>query len=233
VTHDRWQQIEELFQLALEREAKERSVFLDEACAGDPDLRREVESLLEYDETASSFMETPAFEAASELLTDNGAESMVGRRIGSHKVTREIGHGGMGAVYLAIRADDEYRKQVAIKLVKRGMDTDAILRRFRNERQILADLDHPNIAKLLDGGTTEDGFPYFVMDYVEGLPIDVYCDTHKLTTVERLKLFRTVCSAVQYAHQHDIVHRDLKPSNIFVTAEGVPKLLDFGIAKVT
>ncbi len=138
----------------------------------------------------------------------------------------------MGAVYLATRADDEYRKQVAVKVVKRGMDTDAILRRFRNERQILANLDHPHIAKLLDGGTTEDGLSYFVMDYVEGLPIDVYCDARRLPIIERLKLFRTACSAVHYAHQHHVVHRDLKPSNILVTAEGVPKLLDFGIAKL-
>ncbi len=232
MTLERWQQIEELFQLALEREAKERSAFLDEACTGDADLRREVESLLLYDENASSFMETPAFDAASELLGDNQAESMAGRAIGPYKVTREIGHGGMGAVYLAVRDDDEYQKQVAIKLVKRGMDTDGILRRFRNERQILANLDHQNIAKLLDGGTTDDGLSYFIMDHVEGLPIDVYCDSHKLPTVERLKLFRTVCSAVQYAHHHDVVHRDLKPGNILVTAEGVPKLLDFGIAKV-
>ena len=138
----------------------------------------------------------------------------------------------MGAVYLAQRADDEYQKQVAIKIVKRGMDTQAILRRFHNERQILANLDHPNIAKLLDGGTTEDGLPYFIMDYVEGLPIDVYCDSHKLPTLERLKLFDAVCSAVQYAHQHGIVHRDIKPTNILVTADGAPKLLDFGIAKL-
>jgi serine/threonine protein kinase/Flp pilus assembly protein TadD len=133
---------------------------------------------------------------------------------------------------LAARADDEYQKQVAIKIVKRGMDTEAIIRRFLNERQILANLDHPNIAKLLDGGTTEDGLPYFVMDYIEGLPIHVYCDTHKRSIVERLKLFQTVCSAVHYAHHHDVVHRDIKPSNILVTAEGVPKLLDFGIAKL-
>lgn len=157
---------------------------------------------------------------------------MVGRHIGPYKVLREIGHGGMGVVYLAARDDREYKKRAAIKLVKRGMDTNSILRRFRNERQILADLDHPNIAKLLDGGTTEDGLSYFVMDYVEGLPIDLYCDTHKLPTAERLKLFRMVCSAVEYAHQQGAVHRDLKPSNVLVTAEGVPKLLDFGIAKL-
>ena len=138
----------------------------------------------------------------------------------------------MGAVYLAVRADDQYQKQVAIKLIKRGMDTETILRRFRTERQILANLDHPNIAKLLDGGTTEEGLSYFIMDYVDGLPIDMYCDTQKLTTVERLRLFRTVCSAVAYAHQNRVVHRDLKPGNILVTAQGVVKLLDFGVAKL-
>jgi WD40 repeat protein/tRNA A-37 threonylcarbamoyl transferase component Bud32 len=138
----------------------------------------------------------------------------------------------MGEVYLAKRADDEYQKRVAIKLIKRGMDTRAILHRFRQERQILAALDHPNIAKLLDGGTTEDGLSYFVMEYVQAVPIDVYCDAHRLSTVARLELFRTVCSAVHYAHQNLIVHRDLKPANVLITADGVPKLLDFGIAKI-
>jgi TolB-like protein/tetratricopeptide (TPR) repeat protein len=138
----------------------------------------------------------------------------------------------MGAVYLAARADEAYHKQVAIKVVKRGMDSDAIVRAFQKERQILASLDHPNIARLIDGGTTGDGLPYFVMEYVEGLPVDVYCDTHKLSITARLELFRMVCSAVHDAHQHGIVHRDLKPRNIFVTVAGVPKLLDFGIAKV-
>jgi non-specific serine/threonine protein kinase/serine/threonine-protein kinase len=145
---------------------------------------------------------------------------------------RLLGEGGMGRVFLAVRADEAFRKLVAIKVIKRGMDTEAIVRRFRRERQTLASLDHPNIAKLLDGGTTDDGFPYFVMDYVEGLSIDHYCDRHRLTTDERLRLFRTVCSAVHHAHCNLIVHRDLKPDNIVVTAEGVPKLLDFGIAKV-
>jgi len=229
---ERWQQIKELFQLASDRQPNQRGAFLDEACARDPELRSEVESLLAHDKPGEEFIEKPVYEVAAELVPDELIESMVGRRIGPYQVLREIGHGGMGAVYLAMRADDEYQKQVAIKLVKRGMDTDAILRRFRNERQILANLDHANIAKLLDGGTTEDGLSYFVMDYVEGLPIDVYCDTHRLPTVERLKLFRTACSAVQYAHQRHVVHRDLKPTNILVTAEGVPKLLDFGIAKL-
>ena len=232
MTPERWQKVEELFHLSLEREASQRAAFLDEACAGDPDLRGKVESLLAYDEQESDFLETPASGVRGDWLDEDQPGPMTGRRIGPYQVTREIGHGGMGAVYLAVRADDQYQKQVAIKLIKRGMDTETILRRFRTERQILANLDHPNIAKLLDGGTTEEGLSYFIMDYVDGLPIDMYCDTQKLTTVERLRLFRTVCSAVAYAHQNRVVHRDLKPGNILVTAQGVVKLLDFGVAKL-
>ena len=232
MTPERWQQVKELFQAALELDASQRAAFLDQACAGEPSLRKQVEALIASHEGAPSFLEEPAVEVAAQMMAEDQAESVVGQRIGSYKILSEISHGGMGVVYLATRADDEYRKQVAIKLVKRGMDTDAILRRFRHERQILATLDHSNIAKLLDGGTTEDGLPYFVMDYVDGLPIDVYSDRQKLSVVERLRLFRTVCSAVHYAHQRQVIHRDLKPSNILVTGEGVPKLLDFGIAKV-
>jgi eukaryotic-like serine/threonine-protein kinase len=138
----------------------------------------------------------------------------------------------MGEVYLATRDDQEYRKDVAIKVVRSGLESDLILRRFRHERQILANLEHPNIAGLLDGGTTHEGLPYFVMEYVDGLPIDAYSDTRRLSIRERLTLFRTVCSAVEHAHEHHVVHRDIKPTNILVTAEGVPKLLDFGIAKL-
>ncbi len=152
--------------------------------------------------------------------------------IGPYRIIRQIGQGGMGAVYLAERDDQQFKKQVAIKLVKRGMDTEFVLRRFLSERQILAALDHPNIARLLDGGTTADGRPYFVMEYIEGKPIAQYADEKKLTTVERLNLFRKVCSAVHYAHQNLVIHRDIKPSNILVTADGEPKLLDFGIAKL-
>src|SRR5436309_10014498 len=157
---------------------------------------------------------------------------MTGQRLGSYQVLHEIGHGGMAVVYAAVRADDEYRKRVAIKVVLPGLDSEDILRRFRNERQTLASLDHPNIVKLLDGGTTEEGLPYLVMDYVEGIPIDAYCDHHNQSTTERLQLFRAVCAPVQHAHENQVIHRDLKPSNILVSADGVPKLLDFGIAKV-
>jgi tetratricopeptide (TPR) repeat protein/predicted Ser/Thr protein kinase len=152
--------------------------------------------------------------------------------IGQYRLLECIGSGGMGAVYLAKRADQQFQMQVAIKLIKRGMDTDSILRRFQHERQILASLEHPNIARLLDGGTTEDGVPYFVMEYIEGQRIDRYAEEHQLSISERLELFRQVCGAVSYAHQRLVVHRDLKPSNILVTPAGVPKLLDFGIAKI-
>ena len=159
------------------------------------------------------------------------SEPVVERRIGAYRVLRELGHGGMGTVYLAARADDQYQKRVAIKVV-RGLDSEQIVRHFRRERQILAALDHPNIARLLDGGTTEDGLPYFVMERVEGEAIDSFCDGRKLSVQERLRLFQGVCAAVQYAHQNLVVHRDLKPKNILVDAQGVPKLLDFGIAKL-
>jgi serine/threonine protein kinase len=229
---ERYQQVKQLFQSALELEPEKRAAFLAEACARDDDLRAEVESLLASHEGAENFIEMPALAEMPTLPLEEVADSMVGQRIGPYKLIREIGHGGMGKVYLAVRADEEFQKRVAIKLVKRGMETDFILRRFRNERQILASLDHPNIARLLDGGTTEDGLPYFVMEYIEGQPLVEYCDQRKLSTTERLKLFRTICSAVHYAHQNLVIHRDLKPSNILVTAEGVVKLLDFGIAKI-
>jgi serine/threonine protein kinase len=154
------------------------------------------------------------------------------RRIGAYSIIRELGHGGMGEVYLATRDDQEYRKDVAIKIVRSGLESELILRRFRHERQILANLEHPNIAGLLDGGTTPDGLPYFVLEYVDGVPIDAYSDTRRLSIRERLLLFRTVCLAVEHAHEQHVVHRDIKPTNILVNAEGVPKLLDFGIAKL-
>jgi serine/threonine protein kinase/tetratricopeptide (TPR) repeat protein len=223
---ERWQQVKELYDAALAREPGSRAAFLAEACAGDPDLQREIESLLQSNEEVGSFLSATALKASS-----SSGESFVGRRIGSYKLVGEIGHGGMGTVYLADRADEIFRKRVAIKLIKRGMDTESILRRFENERRILAGLDHPNIARLLDGGTTEDGLPYFVMEYIEGQPLYQYCDANQLPINERLKLFRAICSAVQYAHQNLVVHRDLKPKNILVTAERIPKLLDFGIAK--
>ncbi len=181
---------------------------------------------------AGGFIQTPAVQNVRQWIDDAADELPEGEQIGVYKIIREVGRGGMGAVYLAARADEQYEKYVAIKLVKRGMDTDYVLRHFRNERQILANFEHPNIARLLDGGSTETGLPYFVMEYVEGLPVDEYCDSHHLTIPKRLELFRQICAAVSYAHRHLVIHRDIKPSNIVVTSEGVPKLLDFGIAKI-
>ncbi len=231
MTPDRWRQIEEVFQAAADHPPAGRSAFLDNACNGDTGLRREVESLLGPDDDAESVIHS-AISSTSESLVNEQSEPVIGKRIGAYLVTGVIGRGGMGSVYLAVRDDDQYQKKVAIKLVKRGMDTDFIVSRFRAERQILASLEHPRIARLLDGGTSEDGLPYFVMEYIDGKPIAQYCEDSKLSINDRLKLFRLVCSAVQYAHQNLIVHRDLKPSNILVLKEGVPKLLDFGIAKL-
>lgn len=227
------QKVDELFLAALELEPDAREAFLSEACANNSILRSEVESLLasHNQAEAESFIEDAPFHLSAELRAGERVAPVEGQRVGAYKIIREIGRGGMGVVYLATRADDQYRKRVAIKLVKRGLDTADILRRFRHERQILASLDHPNIARLIDAGTTDDGLPYFVMDYVEGLSLHEYCDKHTLSTDERLKLFRTICDAVHYAHQNLVVHRDLKPGNILITEQGVPKLLDFGVAK--
>jgi serine/threonine protein kinase/Tol biopolymer transport system component/tetratricopeptide (TPR) repeat protein len=235
MSQDRWKKVEEIFESALRRAPDERPAFLLEACAGNEALRTQIEKLLESYDQATSMVETSVLDAdsAPTLVDEEDVPfGMIGRRIGSYKLVREIGRGGMGSVYLAVRADDEFQKRVAIKLIKRGMDTDFIIRRFRHERQILATLDHSYIARLLDGGTTEDGLPYFVMEYVEGKSIYHYCDAERLSILERLKLFRKVCAAVQYAHQNLIIHRDIKPGNILVTADGIPKLLDFGIAKI-
>jgi serine/threonine protein kinase len=231
---ERWKRIEDLYHAALDRDESARAAFLQESCNGEEDLRREVESLLYYSQRADSFIETPVLELAAESFANEDADGrvMLGRRIGQYELVAKLGSGGMGEVYRGVRADDQFHKEVAIKLIRQGYDTALIVRRFRNERQILAILEHPNIAALLDGGTTEDGLPFFVMELVEGQPIDQYCAANKLDVRERLKLFRSVCDAVLYAHQNLIVHRDLKPQNILVTAQGVPKLLDFGIGKI-
>ena len=202
-------------------------------------MRREVETLIAAYNQAGNFINEPlpANLATnpydnSDATPDDLLPSLSGTRISAYRIEREIGRGGMGAVYLAVRADNTFQKRVAIKIVKRGMDTDFILRRFRRERQILATLSHPNIAALLDGGSTDDGLPYYVMEYVEGLPINYFCDERKLALVERLKLVQQICAAIAYAHDKQIVHRDIKPGNILVTNDGTVKLLDFGIAKL-
>jgi eukaryotic-like serine/threonine-protein kinase len=225
---EKWVQVKELFTLALERDPEDRSSFLRHACAGDDSLRIEVESLLSSFDGTSTFLEDCV---AADLLAAQSSAT-AGRRIGAYRIMREIGQGGMAVVYLGERADQNYRKQVAIKMVKPGIGSEQVLQRFLNERQTLAALDHSNIVKLLDGGSSEDGSPYLVMDYVEGLPIDQYCDRNKLSVGHRLRLFRIVCSAVHYAHQNLVIHRDLKPGNILITKDGLPRLLDFGIAKL-
>jgi serine/threonine protein kinase/tetratricopeptide (TPR) repeat protein len=230
VTPERWQQVKGVLEEALERDPGEREAFVAAACVGDRELRDEVESLLAAENVTEDFIETPLVqfrvsEPPLEPLT-------VGERVGAYRILQEIGRGGMGSVYLAARADEAFEKRVAIKVIRRGMDTEEVVRRFRSERQILANLDHPNIAKLLDGGATEDGRPYFVMEHIEGRSIDEYCKAESLPLRKRLDLFLSICSAVQLAHQNLIVHRDLKPGNILVTADGTPKLLDFGIAKL-
>jgi serine/threonine-protein kinase len=235
--HESWPEIERLLDAALDLDPSARRAFLDRECS-DPDLRAHIELLLRSADAAGSFLDRPAQELAAGLVREMVEETQQAagprppfERVGPYRLIREIGRGGMGAVYLAERADDEFRRQVAIKLVQPAAAPD-LTARFLAERQILASLDHPNIARLYDGGTTEDGTPYLVMERIDGERIDVHCDRHRLTVAQRLELFLTVCDAVQFAHQSMVVHRDLKPSNVIVAAEGTVKLLDFGVAKL-
>ena len=231
MTPERWQQIERIFQDAIDLSPDQRSAFLNQVCGDDLELRQEVESLLLPESTSIRPIAAVISEAVG-LLPESNEKDWVGQHVGPYRITGIIGQGGMGIVYRAVRDDDEYRKQVALKVVRQGMDSRHILSRFRKERQILAGLDHPNIARLLDGGTTEDGLPYFVMEYIQGFPVTQYCESERIGIAERLKLFQQICSAVQYAHQKLVIHRDLKPGNILVARDGTPKLLDFGIAKL-
>ncbi|MGH7574939.1 MAG: serine/threonine-protein kinase, partial [Longimicrobiales bacterium] len=227
----RWQRLEAVFFGALETPAEERRAYLDRVCADDAELRAEVEAVLAAHAVAGG--PDPVWLAAVTMgAASESADALIGTRIGAHRLDERIGHGGMGVVYRAHRVDEQYQREVAIKLVRSGLDADEMTRRFRVERQILANLQHPNIATLLEGGITEDGQPYLVMPYVRGVPITTYAETHALTVRDRLRLFRTVCNAVQYAHANLVVHRDLKPSNILVTDDGDVRLLDFGIAKL-
>jgi eukaryotic-like serine/threonine-protein kinase len=225
-----WQRLNEIFAAAFEVDPVDWQPLLEELCVGDDELLREVESILKATSNAASkgFLEGAVFPEGAQLIAAN--EIAPGTEIGSYRIVREIGRGGMGAVYLAERAD--FRQQVALKIIKRGMDSDEIVRRFRQERQVLATLHHPNIARLLDGGTTREGTPFFAMEYLEGERITDVCDKQKLSIEQRLALFIKVCSAVSYAHQHLVIHRDIKPSNILVGLDGQPKLLDFGISKL-
>lgn len=236
-SHDPWRRLEEVFQGALDIPEEDRDAWLNTACEGDSQLRQDVESLLERDSEDSPKISGIIEGVAASLFDDPQPEApppdaMAGMQLGNYRIIRELGRGGMGAVYLAVRADRAFDKQVAIKLVKRGIDTDAVLQRFWYERRILAALDHPYIAHLLDGGTSPDGRPYFVMEYVDGRPLDVYAGEQNLTIEQRCELLRKVCEAVSYAHRNLVIHRDLKPANILVTGDGTPKLLDFGIARL-
>jgi serine/threonine protein kinase/tetratricopeptide (TPR) repeat protein len=223
-----WARTKEVFTLALEHDPAGRQAYVRDICGADEALRAEVESLLANHHRADSLLENPGAALWHPAFDLN----MIGKCVGDYRILREAGRGGTSVVYLAERADQQYQKRVAIKILRLLGDSADILQRFRMERQTLAELDHPNIVSLLDGGSTEEGMPYLVMDYVEGLPIDRYCDERELPIAERLRIFRTLCDAVDYAHRSGVIHRDLKPNNVLVTNEGVPRLLDFGIAKL-
>lgn len=244
---DRWSEVDALFRDALELEPEERSAFLERACGEDDELREAVVDLLGAESESVGFLARPVDALTTvpwdRVLTEvtrasgsrgrpDGEVDRSGERVGAYRLVRRLGRGGMATVYVAERADGLWEQRVALKLIRRGLDTGDVIRRFLSERQILSSLDHPNIARLLDGGTTEKGLPYLVMEYVEGTPITRYCDDRRLPVEERLRLFCDVGRAVQHAHRSLVVHRDLKPPNILVTDEGRVKLLDFGIAKL-
>lgn len=231
MTSTRWERLNSVFQHALALPANERADFVSRSCADDPALAAEASLLVAAHSREEGLMEQPAIVAAG-LCPDDEPPAFAGRRFGPYRLLREISRGGMGAVYLAERADGAFEQRVALKLIKRGMDSDQVLARFRAERQILASLEHPNIARLLDGGASDDGQPYFVMEYIGGRRIDEYAHAGRLSTAARLGHWLQVSGAVSYAHQHLVVHRDIKPANILVTPDGTPKLLDFGIARL-
>ncbi len=229
MTPAEWQRVREVLETALELAPARRAAFLDEARLDAP-LRLEVELMLKLSDSAGDdFMSEPA---AAEIFPEVAEPVESATRVGPYEIQAEIARGGMGKVYRAIRVDGQFTQEVALKIVRAGIGASMTAVRFRNERQILSNLDHPNIARLLDGGTTEDGRPYFVMELIDGLPITEYCERAKLTVRARAELFVRVCVAVQHAHQRLVIHRDIKPTNILITKDGVPKLLDFGIAKV-
>jgi tRNA A-37 threonylcarbamoyl transferase component Bud32/tetratricopeptide (TPR) repeat protein len=234
---ERWEDADRIFDQALDRPASERAAFLDEACAGDASLRALVERLLADAETLDAVLSpsgawSGALGASLVRALDSDDSSFARTAVDRYRLGTELGRGGMAVVYAAERADGLHDQKVAVKLVKRGSDTDEVLRRFEQERRILASLTHPGIARLLDGGAAADGRPFFAMEHVEGRPIDAWCDQRRLPLADRLRLFVRVARAVEHAHHNLVVHRDLKPSNILVTDAGHPKLLDFGIAKL-
>lgn len=229
----RWQRIEELYHSAVALRPAEQAAFLDQACRDDPGLRRELESLLAHDKRAEDFIESPALEIAASQFAWGEDRSLVGRVIGHYRILSLLGSGGMGQVWLAEQTAP-VKRQVALKLIRAGMFDSAALQRFQAERQSLAIMEHPAIAKVFDAGTTADGQPYFVMEYVPGVPITDYCDQKKLKIAERLELFVKVCEGVQHAHQKAMIHRDLKPANILIVEvddKPVPRIIDFGLAK--
>ena len=257
-----WERVWKIFEQALEKPTHELDSFLQSACAGDPDLQVAVRQMIEADREEASLLDQPVVvrEAAVGASSPSpesdraaraepsaasrpfplppvglalpSADSALPLAIGPYRIERQIGQGGMSTVYLASPADQSYRRKVVVKVVRPDRRNEDLLRRLRAERQILAHLEHPNIARLYDGGSTHEGLPYFVMEHVEGEPIDSYCNSVALDLDQRLTLFRKVCAGVSYAHQNLVVHRDLKPSNILVDTSGEPKLLDCGIAKV-
>ncbi len=226
-----WRRVKDIFFEVLEKPQAARADFLREVCAADSDLRAEVENLLAAHFESESFIENPAFEVAS-VFKQKDANNQTEKHFGNYKIIREIGAGGMGAVFLAERSDGEFEQQVAVKIIRQSLADKQLINRFKRERQILASLNHPNIAKLLDGGITPDGLPFLAMEYIEGLPVNEYVERGNLSVEEKLRLFLQICAGVAFAHRNLIVHRDLKPSNIFVTKDGAPKLLDFGLAKL-
>ncbi|MFZ1519560.1 MAG: serine/threonine-protein kinase [Ignavibacteriaceae bacterium] len=230
MNRERINKIKELFDKVSELAVKERDTFLDSVCGNDVELKGEILSLLSSLEKTKDFLEEPL--TISEQDKNNFVDPYIGKQIGNYIIDGEAGVGGMGIVYSGKRNDKEFEQKVAIKILKHGITSEYLLKRFQIERQTLANLQHQNIARLLDGGRTVDGLPYLVMEFIDGIPITEYCDNNKLLIISRLKLFREVCNAVQYAHQNLIVHRDLKPGNILVTNDGILKLLDFGIAKL-
>ena len=229
----RWARVERLFDAVADMPGPERTAYLRKACGDDSELRDYIEALARSDVAKNTVIEDAIHDVLDLGSPETGSlTDIVGERIGPYRIVSVIGSGGMGIVYLAERADEHFRQQVAIKVVRHRLIDPEIGARLVGERQILANLHHPNIARLFDGGTMSDGTPYLVMEYIDGLPIDEYCDGRRLDVNERLELFRRICSAVHYAHQNLVVHRDIKPTNILVTADGAPKLLDFGIAKL-
>lgn len=228
----RWSRVRSIFEGCLDQAPDKVDAYLEEACGDDQELRDSVSALLASDQNETPFLDPPTHGAGVALVADAMGSVAKDRHVGNYRLTRVIGSGGMGTVYHALRADGAYEQEVAIKLIRPGMATEDLLRRFRHERQTLANLNHPHIAKLIDGGADDDGTPYLVIEYIDGEPIVSYCDRNRLSIEARLELMRTVCGAVDYAHRNLVVHRDLKPGNILVTKDGIPKLVDFGISKL-